>query len=66
MNICALTFLKDWLLTAELLKHLGGARETIAALTDGNIEDELLNLELTHGVAGLPPTGFEQYTRQEA
>ena len=42
--------LEDGLLSAELLEHLGGAGETIATLADGDVEDQLLDLQLAHHV----------------
>ena len=40
-------------LTGQLLEHLGGTSETITRLADGDVEDELLDAELPHGVGGL-------------
>ena len=45
------TFGEDRVLATELLQHLGGSGETITALTDGDVEDELLDLDLPHWVA---------------
>ena len=42
---------EDGVLATELLQHLGGSGETITALTDGDVEDELLDLDLPHWVA---------------
>lgn len=36
----------DGRLTSELLEYLGGTRETITRLSDGDVDDELVNLEL--------------------
>ena len=41
------------LLAGELLEHLRGTGETITGLTDGDVENELLNLELAHHVVRL-------------
>ena len=43
----------DGFLLGELLHHAGGARETIAALTNANVDDELVDLDLPHGVVVL-------------
>ena len=43
----------DGSLTGQLLEHLGGTSETITRLADGDVEDELLDAELPHGVGGL-------------
>jgi len=43
----------DGRLTGQLLEHFGGTGETIARLADGDVEDELLDAELPHGVGGL-------------
>lgn len=40
-------------LTRQLLKHLGGTGESVTRFTDGDVQNELLNLKLPHGVAGL-------------
>jgi hypothetical protein len=48
--------LEDGLLSAELLEHLGGAGETIATLADGDVEDQLLDLQLAHDVLILKTT----------
>lgn len=45
------TFGEDGVLATELLQHLGGSGETITALTNGDVEDELLHLDLPHWVA---------------
>lgn len=39
-------------LTRKLLKHFGGTGEPVSGLSDTDIEDELLNPELPHGVGG--------------
>lgn len=43
----------DWSLTAQLLEHLGGTRKSVTRLADGDVEDELLDAQLTHGVGAL-------------
>lgn len=43
----------DRSLTAQLLQHLGGTGQSITRLADGNVQDELLDAELPHGVLGL-------------
>jgi len=40
-------------LTRKLLEHLGGTGESVTRFTDRNVQDELLNAQLTHRVAGL-------------
>ncbi len=41
---------KHRLLTSELLKHARCTGETIATLSDANVKDELVHLQLAHGV----------------
>lgn len=43
----------DGSLTRKLLEHLGGTGEPVTRLADGDVEDELLDLELPHGVLSL-------------
>ena len=43
----------DGLLISEILEHLGGLGEPITALTDAAVDDELLNLDLSHLVLEL-------------
>lgn len=43
----------DRSLTRKLLKHLGGTGQSVTRLADGDVEDELLDAELPHGVLGL-------------
>lgn len=40
-------------LTAQLLKHLCGSCEPVTGLADGDVEDQLLDAELAHGVGRL-------------
>lgn len=40
-------------LTGQLLKHLGGTGETITRLSDGDVENELRQAKLLHGVGCL-------------
>jgi len=40
-------------LTRKLLEHLGGTGESVTRFTDGDVQNELLNAQLTHRVAGL-------------
>lgn len=40
-------------LTGQLLKHLGGTSKSVTRLANANVEDELLDAELPHGVLGL-------------
>merc|ERR1740117_1964567 len=39
-------------LLRELLEHLGGAREAVTTLADANVEHELLDADLPHGILG--------------
>jgi len=39
-------------LTGELLQNLGGTSQTITGLADGDVEDELVDPDLLHGVGG--------------
>lgn len=43
----------DGSLTRELLQHLGGTGKPVTRLSDANVENELLDLELPHGVVVL-------------
>jgi hypothetical protein len=45
----------DGLLVSEILEHLGCLGESITALSDAAVDDELLNLDLAHwvGLLGL-------------
>ena len=49
-ELSTLTLGEDRGLAAELLEHLGGAGEAVTALPDGDVEDELLHLDLPHRV----------------
>jgi hypothetical protein len=40
-------------LTRQLLENLGGTSEPVTRLSDGDVEDELLDAKLAHGVGGL-------------
>jgi len=40
-------------LTAQLLEHLGGTSKSVTRLADGDVQDELLDAQLTHGVGSL-------------
>jgi hypothetical protein len=48
---CKLTV--DGGLTRKLLQHLGGTGKSVTRLSDGDVQDELLDAELPHGVLGL-------------
>ena len=41
----------DWGLTRQLLEHLGGSRQSVTRLADGDVQDQLLDAQLTHRVA---------------
>lgn len=43
----------DGSLTAQLLEHLGCSGQTITRLANRDVEDELLDAELPHGVGRL-------------
>lgn len=43
----------DRSLTRQLLEHLGGTGQSVTRLADGDVQDELLDAELPHGVLGL-------------
>mgnify|MGYP003385457674 CR=1 len=43
----------DGLLISELLQHLGGTGQSITSLTNATVDDQLVNLQLTHGVLSL-------------
>ena len=43
----------DWCLTTQLLEHLGSSCQPISRLADGDVEDQLLDLQLAHGVGAL-------------
>ena len=43
----------DRSLTTQLFQHLGGTSESITRLSDGDVEDELLDTEFPHGVSAL-------------
>jgi hypothetical protein len=43
----------DRSLTGQLLEHLGGTGKSVTRLADGDVQDELLDAQLTHGVGSL-------------
>lgn len=43
----------DGSLTAQLLEHLGGTSKSVTRLTDRDVQNELLDAELAHGVVDL-------------
>jgi hypothetical protein len=43
----------DGSLTAQLFKHFGGTGESVTRFADRDVEDEFLDAQLPHGVAGL-------------
>lgn len=43
----------DGRLTAQLFQHLGGTGESISRLADGDVQHELLDAKLPHGVRAL-------------
>ncbi|KAG7059238.1 60S ribosomal protein L11 [Colletotrichum scovillei] len=44
---------EDGGLTGQLLQNLGGTGQSVTRLADGDVEDELLDVKLAHGVLGL-------------
>ena len=56
----------DRSLTRKLLEHLGGTGESVTRLADGDVEDQLLDLELPHGVLSLLGRHFESKSALEA
>lgn len=44
-------------LTAQLLEHLGGSGKSVTRLADRDVEHQLLDLKLAHGVARLVLAG---------
>lgn len=56
----------DRSLTRKLLEHLGGTGEPVTRLADGDVEDQLLDLELPHGVLSLLGRHFESSYALEA
>lgn len=49
----------DGSLTAQLLQHLGGTGQSVTRLANTDVEDELLDAQLTHGVGSL--VGLERW-----
>ena len=43
----------DGRLTGQLLEHLGGTGQSVTRLADRDVEDELLDAKLAHGVLSL-------------
>ena len=54
--VCSRTV--DGSLTAQLLEHLGGTSKSVTRLTNRDVQDELGDAELAHGVAGLVLAGI--------
>jgi len=42
----------DGRLTGELLQHLGGSGEPVSRLSDSDVDDQLLDVKVLHGVGG--------------
>ena len=40
-------------LTAQLLKHFGSTGQSVTRLADGDVEDQLVNAKLPHGIRAL-------------
>jgi len=43
----------DWSLTTQLFQHFRSTGQSVTRLSDRDVEDELLDAELLHGVATL-------------
>lgn len=43
----------DWSLTGELFEHLGSSGKSVTGLTDTDVENKLLNLDLLHRISRL-------------
>jgi hypothetical protein len=43
----------DGSLTGQLFQHFGGTSETITRFTDGDVQDELVDTQLAHGIGAL-------------
>ena len=43
----------DGSLTAQLLKHLGGTSKSVTRLTNTDVQNQLLDAQLAHGVGAL-------------
>jgi hypothetical protein len=43
----------NWGLAAQLLQHLGSTGQSVTRLANANVEDELLDREIPHGVLRL-------------
>lgn len=56
----------DRSLTRKLLEHLGGTGEPVTRLADRDVEDQLLDLELPHGVLSLLGRHLESNAALEA
>ncbi len=52
-RVCRPVRTVDGRLAAQLLEHLGCSRQSVAGLADRDVQNELLDAELPHGVVGL-------------
>ena len=43
----------DWCLAAQLFEHFGSTSKPVSRLSDRDVEDELFDAELPHGVGTL-------------
>jgi len=50
-------------LTAKLFEHLGSTSEPVTRFANGDVEDELLDAQLPHGVLALVFSGFRHFGR---
>lgn len=41
----------DWGLTRQLFKNLGGSGQSVTGFTDTDVQDQLLDLQFSHGVS---------------
>lgn len=42
----------DWSLTGQLFQNLGGSGQSVTGFTDGDVQDQLLDLQFTHNILG--------------
>jgi hypothetical protein len=55
------TFREDWLSVSELLQDLGSTSKTITRFTNAAVDNQLINLKLTHGILELIFSHFILY-----
>ena len=57
-NVLEISLTVDRSLTRKLFQHLGGTSESVTRFTNANVQNELLNLQLLHGVGSLLGSHF--------